>query len=156
MSNNPYFSSRPPTCPNNVHVINALLLKFTIRRALQERLAVSYQGRVAVQYVVEDTSAYLSVYLPSEPTLASSFPHDAYGQAVDQFVNSFINTTDPRIDDVVFHADNSTSAPSVRWGFLRQVLPVLAVISDDRNSLADQIHDIIKATDSPAAGCGQP
>lgn len=144
MHDNPFFSSRPPTCPNNPHVINALLLKFTIRRALQERLAVSYQGRVVVQYVAEETGSYLSVYLPAEPSLTATFPDTSYGQATDRFIDTFINSLDPHLEDVGFHEDNSDSSPAVRWGFLRQSLPMAILFSDDQTSLANRIKQIIQ------------
>jgi hypothetical protein len=140
---NPYFSSRPPSCPNNPYVIDALLLKLVVRQAIREHLAVSYRRQVSVQLVTNKEGGYIAVYIPAEPELTSSYPPEDYSRATDNFIDRFINTMSVDLEDVEIHSSNSDSSPSVRWGFLKKSCTLDVLFDEHRAPLATKIEQLL-------------
>lgn len=157
---NPYFSSRPPSCPNNSYVVDALLLKLVVRQALREHLAVSYRRQVSVQFVPNKEGGYIAVYIPTEPELTSSYPPEDYSRATDNFVDRFINTMSVNLEDVEIHSSNSDSSPSVRWGFLKKSCTLDVLFDGHRAPLLSRIEQLLdyerEKTNRTTAGSGQP
>lgn len=124
---NPYFATKPRPTPPSLIDSEMLLLKMMIKQTLVNGGAIEYPELVTIFW----SGQGLRIVQPRYPEFSNDFDASKLNSAVDRFVDYFIYTQAPDLNNVLF--ENTKTRTKINWRTVRSSSAIAALLCDQRH-----------------------